>query len=266
MARLEAGRYLGARAAQVASAVAVVTDVRHAEARALPEHDHALDYFCMPVRGRYEETIEGRALAYAPFQVGFHPANVPHCDRVGTAGARFLCLEIRHEPLAATGVRLQRRAALLPGDVTLRLVELLRALCARTLDALELDAVAWELCGDAGERVVRERGTPRWLTRCLALVEDACAEPWTVDAAARAVGVHPVHLSREFRRRYGQTFGSCLHKARIRAACARMVERDEPLAHTAVHAGFADHSHFCRVFKAHVGITPSAFVALAAQP
>jgi AraC family transcriptional regulator len=263
MARLAAGSYLGARAAQLATGVAVATEVRHAEGRALPEHDHALDYFCMPVRGHYEETIEGRALAYAPFQVGFHPAGVPHRDRVGPAGARFVCLEIRADALDTAAVRLARRASLLPGDVTLRLIEVFRALCARTLAPVELDAIAWELCGDASPGYgARERATPRWLARCLALVEDGCAEPWTVDAAARAAGVHPVHLAREFRRRYGQTFGACLQKARIRAACARMAERDEPLAHTAAHAGFADQSHFCRVFKARVGQTPSAFAAM----
>jgi len=266
VARLAAGHYLGACAAQLATSVAVATEVRHAEGHALPEHDHALDYFCMPVRGHYEETIEGRALAYAPFQVGFHPAGVPHRDRVGPAGARFLCLEIRAEPLDAAAVRLARRAALLPADVTLRLMEVFRALCTRTLEPVELDAIAWELCGEAvQDRAARERATPRWLVRCLALIEDGYAEPWTVGAAARAAGVHPVHLAREFRRRYGQTFGTCLQKARIRAACARMVARDEPLAHTAAHVGFADQSHFCRVFRAHVGQTPSAFAALAGR-
>jgi AraC family transcriptional regulator len=102
---------------------------------------------------------------------------------------------------------------------------------------------------------------PRWLSRCLDLIDETYAEPLTVAALARDVGVHPVHLAREFRRRYRQTLGDYVHKVRIRAACERMTERDEPLAVVAACAGFADQSHFCRVFKAFVGRTPSAFRA-----
>jgi len=263
---LTAGRYFGATGARMASDVALVSEVVHATARALPEHDHALDYFCMLLRGRYDETIAGRTLDYAPYVVGFHPAGVPHVDRIGAQGARFVCLEIRTGALADAGMRLSSPPALLPGEAPLRLVELWRGLCTGTLTPLVLDSVAWEMCASGtGARVRDPRARPPWLTRCLALIEDGCAEPWTVAAAARAVGVHPVHLSREFRRRFGRTFGKCLLRARVRHACVRMVAGNESLAQTAAHAGFADHSHFCRVFKATVGCTPSAFVARAAR-
>jgi AraC family transcriptional regulator len=40
-----------------------------------------------------------------------------------------------------------------------------------------------------------------------------------------------------------------------------MLHEDEPLATIAASAGFADQSHFCRVFKQLVGQTPSQFRA-----
>jgi AraC family transcriptional regulator len=243
----------------------VLTEVLHPVGRVLPEHDHALDYLCMLVHGSYAEAIAGQEIEYTPFRVGFHPAGIAHRDRVGAAGGRFLCLELRAQALHASDMRLRVRPGLLPADATTLLVRLYRASRAGTLEPIGVDSIAWELCGGcAGERALPERARPRWLARCLALVEDACGEPWTVDAAARAVGVHPVHLAREFRRRFGQTFGEYLQKARVRAACARIVGCDEPLAATAAHTGFADQSHFCKVFKARVGCTPSAFAALAA--
>ena len=263
-AQLPAGRWLGTPQGGVATSVAVLTEVLHPLGRVLPEHDHALDYFCMLVRGSYAEAIAGQEIEYAPFRVGFHPAGVAHRDRVGADGGRFLCLELRAAPLHANDVRLRERPGLLPADATALLVQLYRALRAKTLEPVGVDSIAWELCAGSGlERAISERARPRWLIRCLALVEDACGEAWSVDAAARAVGVHPVHLAREFRRRFGQTFGDYLQKARVRAACARIVGCDEPLAATAAHTGFADQSHLCKVFKARVGCTPSAFAALA---
>jgi AraC family transcriptional regulator len=234
--------------------------VIHRQARELPEHDHALAYFCMLVQGGYAETIGGHALDYAPFQVGFHPARMPHRDRVGTRGGRFLCLEIRPRPLDAVAMRLAPAPALLPGDVTLLMTRLWQALASGTMCDITLDSIAWELCGGVGDdRRVDERRRPRWLERCLELVEDAHRDTLTVAGVARDIAVHPVHLSREFRRRYGQTLGEYVHKLRVRSACARMGASDEPLAAIAASCGFADQSHFCRVFKALLGRSPSAF-------
>jgi len=259
--RLPAGRYLGSIGRRLDSGFALVSEVLHPVGRALPEHDHALDYFSMVVRGRYVETLAGRTLDYAPFQVGFHPARMPHRDRVGDCGARFLCLELRPQPLQAFASAIPFAPCLLPADATLPLVQVWRQLCADSLTPLVLDSLAWELCGPAPRRATMERPRARWLTRCLALIEDAYDEPWTVAGVAAAVGVHPVHLSREFRRRFRRTFGECLLRARVRAACRRIVESDESLASTAAQVGFADQSHFCRVFKAEVGCTPRAFAA-----
>ena len=266
-AELRPGRYFGSVGRRLETDLAVVSEVVHPGARELPEHDHALAYFCMLVRGGYTETITGRVLDYAPFEVGFHPARTPHRDRVSARGAAFLCLEIRPRTLDAVALRLAAKPALLPGDVSLQMARLCQALAAGTASPLVVDSAAWELCGDAAHaRLIRERARPRWLAQCLALIEDAYAEPLTVAGMAQALRLHPVHLSREFRRRYGQTLGEYVHKVRIRRACARMVETDEPLAAIAADCGFADQSHFCRVFKALLGRAPSEFRDVTAQP
>jgi len=99
------------------------------------------------------------------------------------------------------------------------------------------------------------------MKQCLDLIEEECAAPLTVTDIAGRIGIHPVRLSREVRRRFGQTLGEYAHKVRIRGACAMMKREATSLALVAASVGFADQSHFCRVFKALVGCTPSAFIA-----
>jgi AraC family transcriptional regulator len=258
--QLDAGAYFGAVGDRVESSHAVLSEVVHPRSRQLPVHDHAQAYFCLLLAGDYVEGTAGRELRYRPFEVGFHPARFPHRDAIGNAGARFLCLEVRADPLGAADVRLRDAPALLAADISVQLLRLYRHFVARTLSPIVFESTVWELCGDVSREVrCRDTGRPAWLRRCLELVEEEFGQPLTVEEMARRTGVHPVHLSREFRRRFGETLGEYANKVRVRRACTAMTNDRAPLADVAAATGFADQSHFCRVFKRLVGCTPSAF-------
>lgn len=259
---LDAGRYFGGCASRFEAPHALATEVVHPTPRELPEHDHALAYFCMLVDGHYVEQSQGRALEYSRYEVGFHPARTPHRDRVGSEGGRFLCVEIRPGLFAGGDVRLKPHLQSLPGEVSVQMLRVLRALRTGTLDALQLESAAWELCGDAsGETSAAERSEPRWLARLLAAVEQTYAEPLTVAQLARDLALHPVHVAREFRRRRGMTVGEYVNQVRVRAACRAIRGSHGSLAEVAHATGFSDHAHFCRVFRRALGCTPSAFSA-----
>ena len=72
-------------------------------------------------------------------------------------------------------------------------------------------------------------------------------------------GVHPVHLARVFRLHEGRTPGSYFQRVRVRAACHQLRMQDYSLAMIAAECGFADQSHFTRVFRKFTGKTPAQF-------
>jgi AraC family transcriptional regulator len=78
---------------------------------------------------------------------------------------------------------------------------------------------------------------------------------------AACVGVHPVHLAREFRRFYHCTIGDYIRQLRIKFACEKLVQSDLPLSEIALASGFFDQSHFTRTFKQLTGKTPQAYRA-----
>ena len=257
---LQPGRYFGAASRRFESAHLIATEVVHPSGRDLPEHDHALAYFCMLVDGHYVEQSQGRALEYSRYEVGFHPARTPHRDRVGSEGGRFLCVEIGTGLFSGGEVRLKPHLHSLPGSVSVQMLRLLRALREEGLGELELESAAWELCGEASEeRAIAERTAPRWLARLLATLEETHADPLTVAQLARELGLHPVHVAREFRRRHGVTVGEYVNQVRVRAACRAMRGTRASLSEVAHATGFSDHAHFCRVFRRAMGCTPSAF-------
>jgi len=256
---LHAGRYFGGIDTRVESSCGLLSKVVHSRGRCLPMHEHAQAYFSLLLAGDYLESSGGGEWRYQPFDAGFHPAQLPHRDSIGAGGARFICLEVSAAALETAEVRIAD-FTLLPADIAVHLLRLYRPLTIGTLSAIDCENAVWELCGGISARAhCAERGQPGWLRRSLELIEQEFAEPLTVKDIARRSGIHPVHLSREFRRRFGESLGEYTNKVRLRHACALMTRDTGPLAMVAAATGFTDQSHLCRVFKSLLGCTPSEF-------
>jgi AraC-like DNA-binding protein len=67
------------------------------------------------------------------------------------------------------------------------------------------------------------------------------------------------HFSRAFRISTGLPPHQWLLRQRVKAAKQLMSVRDLPLSEIAISAGFANQSHFTRVFSATVGVSPAAW-------
>ena len=261
---LRTGGFFGAVTRRIDTPAAVVSEVEHAAPRTLPSHRHEASYFCLLVRGAYVEEIAHRRLEYRPFSVGFHSPQMTHRDRIGTDGATFFSVELKphwvDRALSEFFPRPEWEPRFVDGDLCALMARLYALHAEEVLDPETVDAALWELVGClARERQLIERGRPHWFDACIDLVHADFGRPLTVLEVASTVGVHPVHLSREFRRRTGQTLGEYLHKLRVRAACAQLLDPGRSLADIALAAGFADQSHFCRVFKQLVGCSPGRF-------
>ncbi len=92
---------------------------------------------------------------------------------------------------------------------------------------------------------------------CEYLTGSLPARPSLSDVAA-AVRCSPWHLSRAFRAVTGSTVHGYTVALRLRGALGRVMEGRASLTAIAMDAGFADHSHFTRVFRREYGVTPSA--------
>jgi AraC family transcriptional regulator len=100
---------------------------------------------------------------------------------------------------------------------------------------------------------------PSWLADARGLLRDSLSEPVTINSVADGVGVHPAHLSREFHRFYKISAGEYLRRARVEHAANLLKTSDMPLSEIALAAGFADQSHFCKVFRRVTRLSPLQF-------
>jgi AraC family transcriptional regulator len=103
-------------------------------------------------------------------------------------------------------------------------------------------------------------GLPR---HCLAkvhrLMESEMERPLSIQDLAAVTPYSPHHFCRLFRRATGESPHRYLMRTRIERAKRLLRESAMPLSEMAVLLGFADQSHFIRVFFRHAGRTPGAW-------
>jgi AraC family transcriptional regulator len=109
-------------------------------------------------------------------------------------------------------------------------------------------------------KVSHERGAfeqHQRLDRCADYLSAPHPAPPTLAEVARIADVHPMHLAKLFRKRFGYSMGEYLRRQRIAWACEQLSRSRGTISRIALDAGFADHAHFTRTFRRITGCSPS---------
>ena len=81
----------------------------------------------------------------------------------------------------------------------------------------------------------------------------------SLDQAAEAMGMSSFYFSRFFRTSYNQTFLEYLTAYRIDRAVELLQQTDIPVREIAVRVGYTDANYITKVFKRHLGVTPTEY-------
>ena len=262
-ARLAGGNFYGSVLRKQAVGGGIFTELLHGQARKLPAHSHELPFFCLVLGGDYAEKYLHRDVQFRPFTFSFRPAGVPHQDEVGPRGARMFGIEVERgwqQSLRDCSGNLGIAYDFEGGELLWLALKLYFETRA-PLDAhdLQVESLLSELLGCVACKPERATAAPFWLRRIKEKLNAEFRERITMDELAREAGVHPVHVSRVFRRLTGKGIGEYVHRLRVREACERMVDAEASLADISCALGFADQSHFSRTFREITGTTPAAF-------
>lgn len=271
---LRAGSFYGAIQGKRELCGAIFTDLSHQSPRKLPPHSHELPFFGLVMDGQYGERYGRQQTFFSPFTIMFRPAGIPHQDEIGPRGVRFFEIEVRpswRKRLEDCSGTLDRACEDRAGGQVLWLgMKLFREMHSGAADELAIEGLLAELlacvaCPPRERAPERTKARPPWLGRVLDKINAEYAERLTLDHLSGEAGVHPVHLSRVFRRLTGQGIGEHVHRLRIRAACEQLLQSDMPIAEIGLAAGFADQSHFTRSFRRVTGMSPARFRSMVAQ-
>jgi AraC family transcriptional regulator len=259
------GRYFGSKKAELCIEGLILTESVYLPGNRIPMHSHENAHMSWILKGIQQEEDGRETRLCEPDTLAFRPARTTHAHRIGPTG--LLCLHIEFG--ACWVEREQHRSWALTTAAHSRKYELSTVMGRIYQEFLHPDEVSplaiegevlrilSKLCRSSSSS--ERRSVPPWLRQARDILHERYSESLSLRAISDCVGVHPVHLAREFRRHYQATVATTLRQLRIQAACKAMGEGDLALIDIGMACGFADQAHFCRLFKRMIGMTPAQF-------
>ncbi len=118
-------------------------------------------------------------------------------------------------------------------------------------------AAGWELGGVEPGGVV---------VAALRFIERNCLGPLSLRAVAEAVGRSPSHVATALSRATGRTAGAWILAGRLAQARRLLLHSELGVDRVAERVGYADVTHFIRMFRREHGVTPAAWRAAQRRP
>lgn len=261
--RLEPGHYFGQSAHLFAGGGLSILQTIYSRGMEIPPHVHANPFFCFVLNGRGLHSWPTRNRNEAPMHLTLFPADLPHANCWHESGS---ALHVEFAPSWRERLTEKTRVLNEPRDFSggtpIWFAQRLALECREQDDvsALSIEGLSLELLA-ACERSSRRLSarSPRWLAGVQKRLHERYAERATLGDIAAAAHVSADHLSRVFRACVGCSVGEYVRLVRIEHACRLLCERRNTLAEISQKCGFADQSHFTRVFHRALGVTPAAY-------
>lgn len=245
-----------------------LTETRYAPNQVLPEHSHEHAYFCLVLQGVYTENYGKQTRLCEPSTIILHPPNEIHSNHFQKAGGR--CFNVQ---LDTFWLRRVREHSVIPdspthfrgGSPANLARRIYKEFCSPDkVSPLAIEGLTLELLAETSRRSVEvsNHKRPYWLEQAREILHAHFTGHLTLTSIAEMVGVHPVHVAREFRKHYRCTIGDYVRQLRVEFACRYLAETTTPLIEIALAAGFSHQSHFSRTFKRLTGMTPAQYRAI----
>lgn len=109
------------------------------------------------------------------------------------------------------------------------------------------------------DQIFHTRRKPSWVKKVHELLREKCSERLSLNDLASDLGIHPVHLSRNFPKYFHCSLGEYVRKLKVEKSLALLANKKYSLTQVAFECGFSDQSHFIRCFREVTGINPLAF-------
>ena len=231
-------------------------------------HCHSCYEIIMNTEGEGMAEIGGTEYPFNPGSVHIVPPGMPHRKR-SSGGFRDLYFHtdtLQPGLISAKSAFEPQEPILLADDVCHTMEKILSVLLERYLLHQKTDEITEALYGVALQLIgewTRDAAPDPVIRQLLHTITVSYSDPdFRITDALTGTGYSKDHIRRQFSRFTGMTPNEYLTDIRIQYAKRLLRQKDKlrlPVSEIAWMCGFYDAAYFCRLFRKHVGVSPSEY-------
>ena len=227
-------------------------------------HRHENARFVFVLHGNFREKFERKERCCKPFTGIFRTPDEKH---YGIYDKGVVCLSVDLAPSWLKRLENFSVKLVAPDDFHSQSLSYLITKIANEMtfdddvSSLAIDSLLTEIAVDMYRNFSDANNDrhPRWLKTVVEYIQENSSANLSLNEIASVAQVHPVHLSRTFRNHYRQTVAEYIRRFRVESACDLLLSSNLTIAQIALDVGFADQSHFTKIFKRLTFETPAQF-------
>jgi AraC family transcriptional regulator len=232
-------------------------------ARARDPHYHESAHLCLIVDGIDVEVRPGRSYQRSAGDLYFYHAGEMHASEARTPNVTSALVELSASFLMRHGLTEDQfaRAIHENSNAPFLVLQMQHELHANDVHTpLAMHALALELIDYSRARY--ERARPAWVSQVAQLLQAQWKTPLHLHELATVCNVHPVTISKQFRKYFDCSLGEYRRRMMVRQSLPLVRNADMTLSEVAHECGFADQSHFIRAFRDATRFRPGEFKRL----
>ena len=268
MENLEKGKFYGNSKKQFQINGLTIVDSEFQYYSACPWHYHQNAHFAFTTKGNLIETHKKKQIQLSPGFLMYNHSQEPHCNSNYSELVSALHIDIDTNWFK----KYNMNTSLIEGVWEIKNPVLKNIFCniykeVRCFDNVSDLAIETMVVQSVNEMMrannLQASAKPAWVLKIKDLLYDRYNENLSLQKIALEMNVHPVYLCQKFPFYFKNSFGDYIRKIRIEKAIELMLNKPHiSFTEIAYTCGFSDQSHFTRLFKKYIGVTPSAFCSI----
>lgn len=264
MRYLEKGQHFGENKTQLISNGIILNKAQVTSFLDIPWHYHENAYFLYNLKGDYHEVTKKAVTDIVPGSLLFHHSQDPHYNKNIKTTVDFFHVEIT----STWFEKYNLKSDFIEGTLQLK-NPLLKSIFKQLHTEMDINDSASGIAIDslilqAFSKIIRSNEKeilkkPLWVNKIQEIINDENWDKLTLNTIANEVNLHPVYLSRKFPIYFNENLGDYIRNKKLEKAADLLQNSVFGNSEIAYDCGFADESHFIKLFKTYFDLTPNQY-------
>ncbi len=227
-------------------------------------HYHENAYFTFIIQGNVIEGNKKEVYNCGPGTLLFHNWQEPHYNIKPKGYTRGFHIELEgkwNEGFDFDLSNLQGNMHLINPDIKLLIHKIFKETKINDVaSALSIQSLLIQTLSDMQDsHSILAKVKPNWVQKIKEILHEESIENFSLKDLSTTLGIHPVHLSRDFSKHFNCSISEYTRKIKVEKSMSLLSNKKKPLVEISYECGFSDQSHFNRCFKEITGLNPLAY-------